>query len=206
MKQTAGPLSLLAARQSGYQRSGERVVPYLILLAEVLIFYRKVLFGAYAIPWDLRTFHLPLATFIADSFRAGEFPLWDPFTYCGRPFYANIQAQVFYPPTLLAVLASNLAGADTLLYALEWQLVLHVFAAGVFTYWLARRLGAGVWAALMGATVYQMGGFFASQSQHLVVVNAAAWLPLVWLAVVELRERFSWRWMAALAAALAMSV
>jgi len=206
VKQTVGPRPLASAHKCGYQRFGERVGPYLILLAEVLIFYRRVLFGAYAIPWDLRTFHLPLATFIADSFRAGEFPLWDPFTYCGRPFYANIQAQVFYPPTLLAVVASNLAGADTLLYALEWQLALHVFAAGVFTYWLARRLGAGVWAALTGATVYQMGGFFASQAQHLVVVNAAAWLPLIWLAVMELRERFSWRWMAVLAAALAMSV
>ncbi len=182
-------------------------MPYFVLLAEVLVFYRKVLFGGgYAIPWDLRSFHLPLATFMADSFRAGEFPLWDPFTYCGRPFYANIQAQVFYPPTLLAVLASNLAGAGTLLHALEWQLVMHVFAAGVFTYWLLRRLGAAKWAALTGATVYQMGGFFASQAQHLVVVNAATWLPLAWLSVVALRERFSWRWMAGLAVALAMSV
>jgi hypothetical protein len=91
VKQTVGPRPLASAHKCGYQRFGERVGPYLILLAEVLIFYRRVLFGAYAIPWDLRTFHLPLATFIADSFRAGEFPLWDPFTYCGRPFYANIQ-------------------------------------------------------------------------------------------------------------------
>ncbi len=182
-------------------------MPYLVLLAEVLIFYRKILFGgAYAIPWDLRTFHLPLATFIADSFRAGEFPLWDPFTYCGRPFYANVQAQVFYPPTLVAVLVSNLAGADTLFYALECQLVLHVLAAGVFTYWLLRRLNLSKWAALTGASIYQLGGFFASQAQHLVVVNAAAWLPLAWLAVIELRERFSWRWVTVLAIALAMSV
>ena len=182
-------------------------MPYLVLLAEVLLFYRLVLFGdGYAIPWDHRAFHLPLATFIADSLRRGELPLWDPYTYCGRPFFANIQAQVFYPPAILAIVLSNWLGPQTLLAALNWQLVLHVFLAGVFTYWLLERLGLSRWAALAGASIYQLGGFFASQAQHLVVVNSGAWLPLAWLAVIELRRRITWRWIGALAFALAMSI
>lgn len=58
----------------------------------------------------------------------------------------------------------------------------------------------------MGATIFQLGGFFASQAQHLGAVSGAAWLPLKWLCVVRLARRFEWRWTARLAAALAMSV
>ena len=49
-------------------------------------------------------------------------------------------------------------------------------------------------AASIGATVYQLGPFFASQTQHLGAIDAAAWLPLSWMAIVDLSERFTWRW------------
>lgn len=177
-----------------------------MLLAEVLVFYRHTLFReGYVIPWDLRYFHLTHASFIAESFKRGELPLWDPFTYCGRPFAANIQTEVFYPPLVVAVLVSNLTGGAHLLDFLEWEVVLHVFLAGVLAFWLLRRLGAGTPAALLGASIYQLGGYFASQAQHMGAVNAAAWLPLAWLAVLSLGGKAHWRWLAVLAASLAMS-
>jgi hypothetical protein len=107
-------------------------LPYAALLVEILLCYRKVLFrpSRYAIPWDLQFYHLPLAEFMAKSFREGHLPLWDPFTYCGWPIYAELTAQVFYPPTILAVLASNLTGGSHLLYFIELQLIAHVLAGG----------------------------------------------------------------------------
>ena len=182
--------------------------PYVVLLLEALVFFRKILFqpGEFAIPWDLRYYHLPLAEFMAKSFRHGQLPLWDPFTYCGWPVYAELTTQLFYPPTVIAVLISNLAGGRHLLYVLELQLVAHVFLGGIFAFLLARRLGAGLAAALIGASVYQLGPFFAAQTQHIGAIDAAAWLPLSWLAVLALAERFNWRWVAALAISLAMSI
>ena len=184
-----------------------RCLLYVLLLAEVLFFYRHVLFyDGFVIPWDLRYFHLPHASFIAESFRNGELPLWDPYTYFGRPFYANIQTQLFYPPLAVAILLSNWTGGRHLFYFLEWEVILHVFLAGVFAFWLLRRLGSDRPAALLGATVFQLGGFFASQTQHMGAVNAAAWMPLAWLAVLSLRDGFSRRWLGALAFSLAMSI
>ena len=119
------------------------VIPYAILLAEVLVFYRHVLFyDGFVIPWDLRYDHFPIASFMAESLGRGELPLWDPFTYCGRPLYANMQAQLFYPPTVATLLVSNWSGGENLLYLLEWQIVLHVFLAGIFTFWLMHEIGA----------------------------------------------------------------
>ncbi|MCC6861708.1 MAG: YfhO family protein [Bryobacterales bacterium] len=182
--------------------------PYGVLLAEVTAFYAKVLFlpGRYAIPWDLRYYHLPIAQFMARSFERGELPLWDPYTYCGFPIYANLTAGLFYPPMVLSILLSNLAGGRNLLYWLELQLIAHVLLAGILAYGLLRRLGTGRAAALAGAAVYQLGAFFASQNQHLGAVSAAAWLPLAWTGVMALRQGFRWRRVALLAFALGMSL
>ena len=184
-----------------------RLLPYLLLLAEILLFFRHVLFyGGYVIPWDLRYDHYPVAAFVAESFERGELPLWDPYTYCGRPLYANIQAQVFYPPMIAVALLSNAIGGDHLLYLLEWQLILHVFLGGIFCFLLLRRLGASQPAALAAATIYQLGCFFASQAQHLGAVDAAAWLPFTWLCTVHLREKITPRWTALLAAGFALTI
>ncbi|MEO7649635.1 MAG: hypothetical protein ABIZ80_04155, partial [Bryobacteraceae bacterium] len=185
-----------------------RGFPYLFLLIEILLFFRKIVFlpGSYLIPYDLPFYHLPIAELMAKAFREGRLPLWDPFTYCGFPIYANLTQQLFYPPMVAATLVSNWTGGQRLFYFLELQLVAHVFLAGIFTYWLMRRLGAGIAAALVGASVYQLGPFFASQTQHIGAIDTAAWMPLALLAVIELAAGFSRRWLAVLAAALAMSI
>src|ERR1019366_5538425 len=162
--------------------------------------------GRWAIPWDLQGYHQPLAWFVARSLGRGELPLWNPYIYCGIPIYANLTAQLFYPPTVAILLLSNLvAGGRHLLYFLELQVVLHALLGGCLAFRLLRRLGVSAAAALVGATVYQLGAYFATQAQHMGAIDAAAWMPLAWLAVIELAGGFRWRWMAALTTALALS-
>ncbi len=177
---------------------------------EVLLFFRKVLFlEGYAIPWDLRGYHLSLAWFAAKALQNGDSPLWDPSVYCGRPLYANLTTQLFYPPTLVTLLVYNMIGqyrAEVLLYCLEWQLVLHIFAGGVFCYLFLRKLSLDVLPSLTGATVFQLGAFFTSQTQHLGAVDAAAWLPLCMLALLNLAQQYSLRWLCVLAGGLAASI
>jgi anti-sigma factor RsiW len=59
-----------------------------------------------------------------------------------------------------------------------------------------KRLGARRPAALIGALIFALGGFFTSQAQHLGATNAAAWMPLAWLCVLALRDGLRWRWLA----------
>ncbi len=192
--------------QPAIRRIAAAVAPYVILLAGVVAFYRHVLFTADAvIPWDLRYFHYPNAAFIADALAEGRLPLWDPFTYCGRPFFADIQMQAFYPPLLATAALSNLIGQGSLFFLLELDLIAHVFTAGAFAFLLLRELGLRPPAAVLGAIILELGGFFASQTQHLVHTNAATWLPLAWLGVVMLASKFTLRRAALVAVAFAMS-
>jgi hypothetical protein len=179
----------------------------LALLIQLAVFHRRVLFfKGFLFPWDFRGVHWPLAAFAADSFRRGEWPLWDPYTYCGNPAYANIQSALFYPPVLAATLIGGWLGVDALPRLMAIAAVLQMFFAGLCTFVLLRRLGTSSAAAWAGGTVYELGCFFASQAQHLGAIQSASWLPLAWLCVLELRRGLRWRWLAGLSFALGMSV
>src|SRR5205814_8307441 len=117
--------------------------------------FRSVLFHpSRHIPYDLLSFHAPLADFVAWSLRQGRLPLWDPNPYCGYPIHADIQAQLFYPPAWLALVARNLTGDGTMLYWLQWLIVLHMMLAGAFTFHLLKRRGCAIAACYLGSTVF----------------------------------------------------
>ena len=183
-----------------------RLLPYLILLAEVVLFYRHVLFLGHVIPWDLGGFFLAHAHAYADALRSGELPLWDPYTYCGRPLQANIQVGVFYPPMALVAWLGGVLGHEHLRYLLELNVIFHVLLAGVFSYWLGLALGLSRPAALLLGTTYQLGGFFAAHAEHMTAVQVAAWIPFALYCIVRWKDGSKWRSGLLLAGGFAMAI
>ena len=52
-----------------------RVLPFAVLIAEVVAFHRRILFRPeYVLPWDFRNLHWPFAELQAASLRLGQFP------------------------------------------------------------------------------------------------------------------------------------
>ncbi|HMC59213.1 MAG TPA: hypothetical protein VKJ01_08485, partial [Candidatus Solibacter sp.] len=178
----------------------------LIVLQPIVFFWRVLINPTAHIPFDIEGFHLPLIAYLGQCLRRGIAPLWDPYPYCGVPIHADLTAQTFYPFTWLAILAGNHTQGRNLFYWVQFLVPLHMILAGLFVYWLLRRLQLDRPAAVFGATVFQLGGFFASQAQHLGAICSAAWLPLAILAVFELRQRVRLRWIAILALSIAMSI
>src|SRR5580658_7910195 len=179
---------------------------YFSLLANVVVFFHKPLFSSdYLFPWDFRGVQLPLITFLVDELRQGRFALWNPYSYCGYPVFANIEACYFHPLILLCALIASHAPAS-LPQLLEWAVVLQVWVAGIATYHFLRELNAGRAAAWAGAIIFETGGYFASRTEHIGAMMAVAWMPLAWLAVLKLRTEFHFRWFAALCGALGMSI
>lgn len=151
-----------------------------LALAPILLNGAVLLRNAETFPWDFTEFHLPLATAYADAIADGDLPLWDPYTYCGRPLLANPQAAVTYPPMLLTVLG----GRAGLVTRLEWLAVCHMILAGILTFTLARQIGEPYGAATYAGLSFELGAFFVSQAEHLGAVMAAPWLVLSWCAVL----------------------
>ncbi len=177
--------------------------------ASTALFFRAILFTGHQfhIPYDLYEYHYPLTELIAWSLREfRQLPWWNPFSYCGEPLSGNITTAMFYPTTMLSVVLGNALYGRVPYSFLEFQVVGHVFFAGVGMYVLLRALNCAPAAAFLGGTVFQLGGFFASQTQHLGAVCGAAWLPWLALAVRYLAQRQNFAGVSATAAVLALIV
>jgi hypothetical protein len=186
---------------------GIPVYVYLSLLAVVVLFFHKPLFSPeYSFPWDFHAVQLPLITFLRDELRENRFALWNPYNYGGYPVFANIQACFFHPLVFLSAFISSRLPWFSLPMLLEWAVVLQVWMGGVAAYRLFRELGLASAPAWTGAVMFETGSYFASRAEHIDSMMAAAWMPLAWLAVWKLKEKFRADWLAVLAAALGLSI
>jgi len=119
--------------------------------------------------------------FIAESLRARELPLWNPYLFTGVPFLAAGQHSALYPFSLLFYILP-LERAYGIFVALQFILAM------LTTYAFARVLGLARIAAALAAIVFAFSGFFVVSLAFPMVISAVAWLPAI-LACVELIVR-----------------
>ena len=97
---------------------------------------------------------------------------------------------------ILDIMPAKLSGGQVgVLYPLNWPLIwleapkqvawsigLHIALAGVLMSGFARRgLRLGWGGSLVAAIVFAFGGYLGAQVEHINQLNAAAWLPLLFL-------------------------
>lgn len=119
----------------------------------------------------------------------GEIPLWNPFNNGGLPFIADTQAAVFYPPRWITVAFSALGGGWTY-NSLQMEMTAHVLLYTLIMYAFVRRLtlrsDLSHLAALTAAVIIGYGGYTTGYPPlQLAVLEAAAWLPLSLLGILE---------------------
>ena len=181
---------------------------FLAYFALAALFYAPILTGLRVFPaGDFTEYFLPLSIFQRGEWLAGRLPLWNPFTYAGHPFLADVQAAVFYPVSnLLLALTLPWDSPAARLYWLQVEAIFHVALAGCFTYLLARDLLQDRRAAFLTCGVFAFSGYLTGYPPlQLAVLRTAIWLPLIlWLLLRAFRAPERWRWW--LAAALAYAV
>jgi hypothetical protein len=129
--------------------------------------------------------------FAAQSLRTGQgIPQWNPYLFGGMPYVAAMHGDIFYPTALLRmVMPTDLA--------MTWGFILHLFAAGLFTYGFLRAWGLGFSASLIGGMAYLLSGPIASYASpgHDGKLFVSALLPLaLWLLVRGVRDGRDWAW------------
>lgn len=157
----------------------------LLLLGLCLLFFWRDLTPALVDRWafaagDFTDHFYAFARYKAMRLQNGQLPLWNPYTFAGHPFLADIQSAVFYPLSLLTVLLTSFTGF--FYRALEWEALAHYPLAAIFTYLLARRLTRSRTGGLTAAIVFTFSGYLTSYPPlQLAILETVVWLPLIWL-------------------------
>ncbi len=145
----------------------------LILLGMVLWFSHEMIWDG-KVPFfrDMGTYFYPMRFALAESFKAGELPLWDRHIAMGFPLLADFQSGAFYPPHLLYFFLPFFAAVRILF-------VLHYLVAATGGYFLCRRWGFPPYLAIVGGILFTFGGMIVSLTNLLNHFQAAVWLPWV---------------------------
>ena len=188
---------------------GRRVVAFLILVVVTCLAFFPIFRGHTFVdvssrqtlmyPWAFKevdqrpTLHFdqadtffPWQVFINNTLRAGEFPLWNPYSFGGQPFFANGQNGLLYPPKIILSLIFSPARVHDLL------LFLHMLAGGIFMYMLLVESSLSFSASLFGAIAWMLNSFMLSWMalEHFVVIEAG--LPLAILLLHRAIANSSW--------------
>jgi hypothetical protein len=148
--------------------------------------------------YDLYVYAYPMLQAWFATVRAGDVALWNPYQACGAPLAAT-ENGFFYP-----------FNAAHLLFptgqAIGYTAVLHFALAGLFQFGFLRALGAGVPAALLGATLFTWTPLFAGYAWYPGLQNATVWIAAMLWACERLVRRQSRGALVALAAAIALQL
>jgi hypothetical protein len=153
-----------------------------LLVTPVLVLGVSQLFGRVFVDGDNLLQNLPLRVLVGNDLRHGVLPLWNPYLFSGTPLLAGFNAGAAYPTTwLMAVLPAFTA------WTVGQALVYDVAVVGMYLF--LRRQSIGPTAATFGAATFAFAGFMTAQIVHVDLIQGAAWLPWMVMAVHALTDR-----------------
>ncbi len=155
-----------------------------LLLCLILLFFWKAISLQAVFSYDgcdNTTIQYPLRIILSETLKSGKIPLWTPYLYNGFPLFAEPHTGAFYPLNLLyGVLPTHVA--------YNYSAILHLFLAGLFTYFYARIIKLSPSASFISAMVFVFSGSLLGELGNFVKILTAAWLPLLFL-FIELTFR-----------------
>lgn len=182
----------------------ERLLSPAILLFATILFWKFYVLDRFVIPGpfvysDIYSQLYPKFIYSSMILRTGHVPLWDPYEYCGLPFLAIIQPQVFYPFRHILFLTFSPP------VAMQVFLAAHIFLNGFFAWMFFRAMRLSTSASVIAALIWAFSAPLVLDSiYHPGRLSSIAWAPFCLLSLHMLLMRRKWRWSFLLAAGVAM--
>jgi hypothetical protein len=153
---------------------------FLILILSALIALSNIdyFIGLHRVFHDSNVTILSWRLYLSDSFKAGEFPFWNPFSTPGIPTGANIQGGFYSPVSIVLALFPGYSPGT---FALEILIFQMTGAVGCF-YWLRRHLLNRV-LCFTGSFVYIKSGSLESVMANANALFSMCILPWLFLGI-----------------------
>jgi uncharacterized membrane protein len=117
----------------------------------------------------------PFSSYMENSVRAGSLPHWNPYIFCGVPFYSSFSAPLFYPLRGLLLLTTGAEGM------IRFTFPIHMFLGGIFAWLFLGSIGVSKAGRIIGALAFAGGSwantlFYAGHGSKIICWS---YLPLL---------------------------
>lgn len=147
---------------------------------------------------DVITQIYPWKRLTIETWKMGQVPLWNPYSFSGTPHLANYQSAVLSPVNLLFFILPEVD-------AWSVMVLLQPLLAGLFMFVLLRTLARSNLASLVGSIAFMFCGFMTVWMAYGTLGWAILWLPITFAAAARHFKKRSWWNIVLLAIALAWS-
>ncbi len=129
----------------------------------------------------------PWRSLVGKFWRAGAFPLWNPYMFSGTPFLATLHSAGLYPLNVIYLFLDDVRAWNFLLY-------LQILLSAVFMYLFLRVLQLSQNASLLGALAFAFSGYMIAWLEFATGGQAGLWLPLLLWLELKLLNTNNWQW------------
>ncbi|MEQ8393928.1 hypothetical protein [Thalassobaculum sp.] len=143
------------------------------------------LVGGLTIPWDAKIHFLAMLRWLAEHLAQGDWPLWMPESFGGRPALGDPQSMILSPGFLLLAALDPEPSARAGDAVVLIELLIGGLAAALF----GLRRGWHPAAAVLAALVMMVGASASARLQHTLLVQSHAFIPVVLLALDAALDR-----------------
>lgn len=143
------------------------------ILTTLIFFWSNIVGDAFF--WeDIVEYVYPFQNFAATS---KGIPFWNPYTFGGMPFFADIQTGFFYP--LNRILDLFVSDGKLPFAALQLVIILHFAISQINTFYLSKKIGISLYGSLIASVGYSFSMLMICHTIHPMIIYQLAWLPLV---------------------------
>jgi|WetSurMetagenome_2_1015567.scaffolds.fasta_scaffold09576_2 hypothetical protein len=160
-----------------------------VLFVFWVIFFRQLISGSAFIGDDFIEQYFPGKTLSAVSLSKGFIPFWNPYTFSGMPFFADLQIAIFYPFNY--VLSFFVNGEHLSPVILQLSIILHYLVCSVFCFYIGKHFKLTNTASVIFSLMFTYSSYMIIHMIHMPLIEAVIWLPIVfllWLKFIDTRK------------------
>jgi membrane protein YfhO len=167
-------------------RKHEIIIVSMLFMILWMIFFWRSFTGHVLSGGDLVNQYIPYKQFFKDWIGKGIFPLWNPYTFSGRPFMADIQIGMFYPPNWFCFIMP-------VPVFFTFLTVIHLWFASIGAYFLAGRFLRFKLPRFLFALTFTFSAFFTARlySGIVLFIFTASYIPWILLVASLWHEKRS---------------
>jgi hypothetical protein len=162
----------------------------IFFLLTTFLFFSSQLTGNSFFWEDFLRYVYPVQSFAASQGSSG-IPFWNPYSFGGMPFFADLQVGFFYPLNRLLSLFVDSNGVLPV-YALQFVIILHFFIAQLTAFFLARSFKISSIGSVISAVSFAFSLLMVCHVFHPMMLELLAWFPLVILFFWKGLEQGKW--------------